>query len=354
MWVYLLLLVIVFILLVIFSIYIIRLTHGFLKNHIKNKILCWILSFIPILLLGFGMMLDMANAIVVDIHLIVFVLLIKLIILISKKKVSDIVILSIGILITTLYLSYGYYQAYHVYVTNYNLVTNKDINKYRIVQISDSHIGTTFNGNGLLKYIVDINKLNPDIVVITGDFIDDSTSESDIIDGANALSKLNTKDGVYFIYGNHDKGYYSNKDTKLQEELKKNGVILLEDASVDLDKNMVLIGRSDASNKERISASDLTKEINKDKYIIMLDHQPTDYDNEKDAGVDLVLSGHTHGGQLIPLGQFGLLLGANDSIYGLKTIENTNFIVNSGISDWAIKFKTGTKSEYVVVDLKKK
>ena len=68
--------------------------------------------------------------------------------------------------------------------------------------------------------------------------------------------------------------------------------------------------------------------------------------------VDLVLSGHTHGGQLFPLGYIGLLMGANDEFYGLHQRENTNFIVNSGISDWAIDFKTGTFSEVGIIDIK--
>ena len=87
------------------------------------------------------------------------------------------------------------------------------------------------------------------------------------------------------------------------------------------------------------------------KYVITINHQPNDYKNEMN-NTDLVLSGHTHGGQLFPLGQIGILLGSNNKIYGIERRENTTFIVNSGISDWAIKFKTGTVSEYVVIDIK--
>ena len=83
----------------------------------------------------------------------------------------------------------------------------------------------------------------------------------------------------------------------------------------------------------------------------MLDHQPNDYQNQADAGVDLVLSGHTHGGQLFPLNKVGEWIGANDRTYGFEKRGQTNFIVTSGLSDWAIKFKTGTKSEFVVIDL---
>ena len=87
-------------------------------------------------------------------------------------------------------------------------------------------------------------------------------------------------------------------------------------------------------------------------YSIVLDHQPRDYAAETASNVDLVLSGHTHGGQMIPLMQlirrFHIV---DDNVYGLERRENTDFIVTSGISDWAIQFKTGCRSEYVIIDV---
>ena len=85
--------------------------------------------------------------------------------------------------------------------------------------------------------------------------------------------------------------------------------------------------------------------------MIVLDHQPTDYAAEAAAEVDLVLSGHTHGGQIIEMKLASLLMGANDRTYGTEKREKTDFIVTSGIADWAIKFKTGTKSEYCIVNI---
>ena len=359
MWVYLLLLLMVLILLIISVVYVVRLTHNFLIKYVKNKITCWFLSFIPILLFILGICIDLVNAVVVDIHLILIVSVIKFLFLLIKKMFnkhfSEYVILGIGVILTAIILIRGYYQAYTVSKTYYEIITEKDlgVDKFRIVQISDSHMGTTMDGNIFSKYMDDVNDLNPDIVVITGDFIDDDTSMEDIKIASAGLGKLKTKYGVYFVYGNHDKGYYSkNKGILLKEELEKNNVVILEDKSVDINNNIIIVGRQDREVKDRIDAVNLTKNLDKSKYIIMLDHQPNDYKNEEKAMVDLVLSGHTHGGQLIPLGQFGLLLGSNDSIYGMKKSGHTTFIVNSGISDWAIKFKTGTKSEYVIVDIK--
>ena len=88
-----------------------------------------------------------------------------------------------------------------------------------------------------------------------------------------------------------------------------------------------------------------------DKYIIVLDHEPTDYENESTSASDLVVSGHTHGGQLLAIKYIGELTGVNDKTYGYERISDTDFIVTSGISDWALVFKTGTRSEYVMINV---
>ena len=87
------------------------------------------------------------------------------------------------------------------------------------------------------------------------------------------------------------------------------------------------------------------------KYIIVIDHQPADYARQAESGADLVLSGHTHGGQLFPFNNVGKWIGANDRVYGHERRNKTDFIVTSGISDWAIKFKIGTRSEYVIINV---
>lgn len=263
----------------------------------------------------------------------------------------------LAIIITTVYLSFGWYNAHHVWETRYTLETHKELgmDSLRIVQITDSHIGTTFHWQGFTKHLENIQNTNPDLIVITGDYVDDDTTKEDMIKSCEALGKMKTKYGVYMVYGNHDKGYYTYRNfttTELENTLEKNNIILLEDETTLIDDKFYLIGRQDRSVSNRQSAADLIEELDSSKYMIMLDHQPNDYDNESATSVDLVLSGHTHGGQIIPIGITGELSGANDKTYGLEVRNNTAFIVNSGISDWSIKFKTGTFSEYGVIDIK--
>ena len=261
-------------------------------------------------------------------------------------------------------LCLGWYQDHHVWKTEYNLATSKDIKNIKILMFADSHIGTTFNADGFAAHVADMQEQNPDLVIVAGDFVDDGTNRENMLASAKALGNMKTTYGVYFVFGNHDKGYYGAERrgfsaAELIEELEKNGVNVLRDEAVLLDDAFYVIGRRDFSEvKEqggrRASMEDLFKDLDKSRYMIVADHQPADYVNEAKSGADLVLSGHTHGGQLFPFNYVGKWIGANDAIYGLEKHDNTNFIVTSGISDWAIKFKTGTKSEYVVINLRKK
>ena len=123
-----------------------------------------------------------------------------------------------------------------------------------------------------------------------------------------------------------------------------------------MNDKFYLIGRKDFSEekelkRKRQTMPELTASLDKNKYMIVLDHQPADFKNQAKSGVDLVLCGHTHGNQLFPFNQVGKWIGANDLVSGYERKDKTDFIVSSGISDWAIRFKTGTKSEYLMVDI---
>ena len=335
-------------------------------RNIKNKWLSWIISFIPLYITLLLLLWNSTNANIIVLHFF-FILIIGEIIYkkvcIIKKKTElkngyEITFLSCFIF-TILYLIWGYYLAHHVVLTHYDISANKDlgIDNLRIVQVTDSHIGATMNGEDFYNYMIEINKTNPDIVVVTGDFVDDDTSLKDMIRSCEGLGALKTKYGVYFVYGNHDKGYFHYReygDKELREELNKNNVVILEDEGIDLVGNIYLLGRQDTQVRTRKTVQELMNNIDKDKYVIVLDHEPNDYDNEEKAKMDLVISGHTHGGQVFPLQIIDKFFGANDQIYGLEKRGETNFIVSSGIGDWAVKFKTFTKAEYVVIDVNNK
>lgn len=328
---------------------------NFIKK-IDNKLLQWLITLIPfiIILVVFNYM----NAFVIFIHLAIFFLISDLIVYLIKKiwKKEFKFYLSgiIAISLTIVYLSIAAFIDYNVVETKYTITTNKNISDFKIVLLSDSHIGTTFDGDGFYKHMEKISEIESDILVIDGDFVDDDTKKADMIKACEGLGLAKPKYGVYFIYGNHDRGYFNNRDFNVHDlasELEKNNVKILEDEIIELD-NIILIGRKDKSNKNRKPITELVKDLDKNKYLISINHQPNDYDNEMN-NVDLVLSGHSHGGQMFPLAYLGTLSNANDESYGLHKRGNTDFIVTSGISGWAVDFKTGAKSEYITVEIKK-
>lgn len=256
---------------------------------------------------------------------------------------------------SVIYLAIGWYLLHHVWQTDYSLKTQKDV-KLKIAVFADSHIGTSFDGEGFARHMKTIEAQHPDIVLLPGDFVDDSSTKKDMLRACEAMGQMKVKYGVWYSYGNHDEGYFNSRDftaAELEQALRDNGIHILADQYELVDNSFYVVGRKDHSLGERKDMGELLKGIDDSKYIILLDHEPNDYDKEAASAADLVVSGHTHGGQLFPVTYVGEWFGINDRTYGYENRKGTDFIVTSGISDWEIKFKTGTKSEYVMIDLGK-
>lgn len=310
------------------------------------------------------------NAIICILHLIVFWAVSDgIFALVKKSRKKEFKRYYAGItaiVFTIVYLTAGWYGAHHVWEKNYTIETDKAVGNFRVALLSDSHTGTTFHGDGFSEHMKEIGKQNPDVVLVAGDFVDDDTTKEDMIRCCQALGEMKTTYGVYYVFVNHDKGYYPSDyrgytGDDLIAELEKNGVTVLQDQNVLIDNRVYIIGRQDRSEdvekgKGRADMATLTQDLDDSKFSIVMDHQPADYEAQAASGVDLVVSGHTHGGQLFPLMNIENLtrLGDDDKVYGYEKRGNTNFIVTSGISDWAIKFKTGCRSEYVLIDIQGK
>lgn len=263
-----------------------------------------------------------------------------------------------AILISIAYLSMGWYFAHHVYETHYEIETQKQLKEdIKLVLFADSHMGATFHYERFEEYMKKIEALEPDLVVLAGDFVDDDSTKEDMLKCAEALGELKTRYGVYFVYGNHDRGYYGPEyrgysGDDVESALVDNGVVVLKDEAVLIDDSFYLIGRKDQSFGARETMDELIAGLDTDKYMIVADHQPHDYAAQEESGVDMVLSGHTHGGWFFPINHLSELTGVDDKVYGHEKRTNTDFIVTSGISEWAMKFRTGCIAEYVVIDIK--
>ena len=296
------------------------------------------------------------------IHLLVFWLLsdgIAVIVAHLQKKKRNYAVSGLAaVLVTLVYLGIGVFLTYDVARTEYTITSDsmETGETFRIAGFSDSHVGTVFSGKGLSKFVERMNAENPDVVVIVGDYVDDETSYEDMVEACRALGNLEARYGVYYVFGNHDAGYYGKEyrgygKEELVEYLEKNHVTVLEDDVVSVKDQVYLCGRKDASQTDRKPVGDLIGSYVEKNCVIVLDHQPNDQQAEAQAKADLALSGHTHGGQLFPINRMGEWFGLNDMTYGIRKQDQTNFIVSSGIADWALKFRTGCRSEYFVVDI---
>ena len=230
------------------------------------------------------------------------------------------------------------------------IVTEKKLEKrdhLRIVAISDLHLGYTIGKKELSQWITLINDEKPDIVLIAGDIIDNSTRPLEAQDIASCFKNIQATYGVYTCLGNHE--YISGINESLRF-LDKAGITILKDNHAFIDSCFYVVGRDDRSNPKRETLENLTASLDKSKPIILLDHQPYNLDESEKNGIDLQLSGHTHRGQVWPISLITDLI--YEKSHGLIKKGNSNIYVSSGIGIWGGKFRIGTQSEYVVIDIK--
>ncbi|MBQ6285134.1 MAG: metallophosphoesterase [Bacilli bacterium] len=256
--------------------------------------------------------------------------------------------------------------------TEYTIYSDKLNNDYKAILLSDLHYGVSLNDNELKKYCDEISELNPDFVFLGGDIVDERTSEEEMKSAFNILSSINSKYGIYYIYGNHDKNMYSNNKTFTLEELERtirdNNIIILEEDKKYINDDVILIGRGYDVRK---NLDEIISDEDSSFYSILIDHVPLEYKSNREKGINLELSGHTHNGQIFPLGlmqkaynfiasddktdsEINNIHNLSDLVYGIYQKDDFTAIVSSGMAGWAIPIRTESRSEYVVINIKSK
>lgn len=268
----------------------------------------------------------------------------------------------VPIILTAIILAYGYWNMNDIVEKDYKIYTNKNIREegYRVAMISDLHYGTVMNREKLQAVCNDIEEAEPDIVVLCGDIVDEKTTIEQMKEATEILGDIKSKYGVFYIYGNHDDARYSSIPSYTKDELKNellsNNIYVLVDESYEINDDFVIVGRDDegfSKEEGRKSSEDLIANIDKSKFILLLDHQPSELNLNSSLGYDLQLSGHTHKGQIWPAGLISELFNFNELEYGYKKIGDYEIIVSSGISGWNYPIRTGSKSEYLIIDIEK-
>lgn len=245
----------------------------------------------------------------------------------------------------------GFVNAMSPRVTNIPIQSEKIAESMRVVAVSDIHLGS-INGKGRLKHLVKmVTQQQPDLILLAGDVFDDHINWDGLNDLGQYFLEFSAPMGVYAIMGNHE--YIGNAD-KAENYMVQHGIKVLRDFSIELEKNLTIIGRDDRMAEQvrkspRKEMSQLIETVDTSNFMILLDHQPYHLNEAVDNGVDLQISGHTHHGQLFPLNLI------TRSIFelskGYKQIGYSHFYVSTGFGTWGPPMRVGNRPELVVFDI---
>lgn len=256
--------------------------------------------------------------------------------------------------ITGLVLLLGWWNIHTIHEKEYEVQTAKLQQDVTVAFLSDLHLGLNMHADGLAEYLDRISAEKPEMLLLGGDIFDESTTREDMEKACELFGKVDTVCGVYYVYGNHDSGSYRGNRPYTEAEmtrcLKAAGVYVLQNEAVEFENGITLIGLEDRSRRSGNRTPELI--IDRSRYNIVLDHQPVELQLKADAGADLNLSGHTHGGQVWPLGIFNEYWSPNDYNYGLRTYGDMTSIVSSGIAGWGYSIRTEKTCEYLLVHIR--
>lgn len=260
---------------------------------------------------------------------------------------------------------WGVVNARIIRTTEYEITVKKNggnLDELNVVLLADLHLGYNIGCRQMEQMTEKVNAQNPDLVVIAGDIFDNEYEALDDPERLISILKgIKSKYGVFACYGNHDiqekilAGFTFGSregekasDPRMDELLEKAGITLLRDEGVLIDNSFYLYGRPDEKRPgrgitRRAKPEEITKDMDQDKPILVIDHEPSQLGELSEAGVDVDLCGHTHDGQMFP-GNFVMdFLWENPCGY-LKKGDMHN-IVTSGVGLFGPNMRVGTKAE---------
>ena len=258
-------------------------------------------------------------------------------------------------------LFYGWLNGKRVVRTDYRIPVAAPLpnGRLRIAMLSDLHMGRSIGAEKLRRVCARIAAERPDALVLAGDLCDDQTTPADMLAACALLGGVPTKHGAYFVFGNHDLGGHGPAlkfpANAFRAALAANGITILDDECVSIGGAFTVCGRRDAwmarTSGGRIPLADLLKDADKAKPVLLLDHQPLDTKQAALQGVTLQLSGHTHAGQVFPASLLGRLIPAGGVFYGHKRVGACHVVVSSGLGCRGSRLRSGSRAEFVVIDL---
>ena len=257
--------------------------------------------------------------------------------------------------IAALVCVYGVWNMKYVRETDYMLETDKFSGEIKLALMSDVHLGNAMNADSFLKTVDRAISEGADALILAGDLVDEGSELSDFEALCEGLSRRPMRLGAYYVFGNHDGAHYGGTVTSpaVENGLTDAGVTVLTDESLLLNGWLRIVGRKEASVRSRLTPEALLKNTDPEtEFVLMIDHQPAETKACAAAGVDLLLSGHTHNGQIWPIGLISKWFGINEIEYGLEDVDGMKAMVSSGVSGWGCSFRTSGRSEFVMITLR--
>jgi hypothetical protein len=256
--------------------------------------------------------------------------------------------------VVTVVIIAGFVNALHPRIKTLNLEINKkcDFKSIRLAVVSDIHLGTIICKSRLERIVKIINSINPDIVLLPGDVVDEDIAPVIRQNLGETLRKIKYKFGVFAATGNHE---YIGGVEKACKYLEEHGISVLRDSYVSINDCLCIAGREDRSikqfaGKRRKPLNDILQSANRHMPIILMDHQPLHFEEAEQNGVDLQLSGHTHHGQLWPFNY--ITKKVYELSMGYVRKGNTHFYVSCGAGTWGPPVRTGSRPEVIEINVK--
>lgn len=245
------------------------------------------------------------------------------------------------------------YNAYTPVVRHITLNVDKPINPIKIALASDTHLGHLVGRRELDKLAHILKEQQADLLVMAGDIMDDDTKAYHAKQMHTALANVVSSVNGHAIasLGNHDL-YREPERQAIIDAIKDSKTILLDDKTHTLTLNgtpITVIGRYDDHHKERKSTAELMAGVDTRNLVVLLDHRPSQIEENTKLPIDLQVSGHTHNGQVFPANF--IVKAINRLGYGHELINGTHVIVSSGYGFWGVPFRLGSQSEVWIINL---
>ena len=249
------------------------------------------------------------------------------------------------------FVTWGSYRALHPVIRAESIASEKlaSQDSYKIVFLSDIHLGQMLGRSYAEALVTRINNQNPDLVLISGDLIDEKLRYLEHEDTLAPFANIQSKFGVYMVFGNHD---YIDNPLQWQKMLEEHSIIPLRNNYTIVDNKLKIAGLNDWSRDKNTNALEQLAFNNKSYYSIIMDHQPRRIEAASAKAYDLYLAGHTHTGQLFPNRLLTKRMYKLD--YGRALFGSMTAITNNGYGFWGTPVRTGPAPEMVVIELKGK